>query len=188
MSSGLIGDILLLANRYKEASSYFRKALEATDDMIKADPKNELLRRDQLSYMDRLADTLAKSGETTEAHELTRRLLATLRARVDTSYASAFEMYQYTWSLLTTQFKDLRDPAVAKRYAQKLIEMSKGQDVGSRDLLARAYAGTGNFARAAEIETEALSMLPRDDPSDVRKELEANLSAFRAGKDAPTEN
>jgi non-specific serine/threonine protein kinase/serine/threonine-protein kinase len=188
MSSGLIGDVLLVANRYKEASVYFRRALDQTDEMIKADPKNEALRRDQLSYMDRLADTLARSGDTKEAHELTRRLLSTLRARVDTSDASAFEMYQYTWSLLTTQFKDLRDPGLAKRYAQKLIEMSKGQDVGSRDLLARAYAGTGNFAHAAEIETEALSMLPRDDPSDLRKELEANLNAFRAGKDAPAEN
>jgi hypothetical protein len=138
--------------------------------------------------MDRLADTLARSGDLAEARELTRRLLATLRARVEKSDASAFEMYQYTWSLLTTPFKDLRDPALAKQYAQRLIEMSKGQDIGSRDLLARAYAGTGNFARAAEIETEALSMLPRDDPSDVRKELEANLNAFRAGKDAPTEN
>jgi non-specific serine/threonine protein kinase/serine/threonine-protein kinase len=187
MSSGLIGDVLLLANRYKEASEHFRTALDATDEMVKADPKNQALRRDQLLYMDRLADTLAKSGDVGEARALTKRLLATLRAGVEKSDASAFELYQYTWSLLTTQFKDLRDPASAKKFAQKLIEMSKGQDVGSRDLLARAYAGTGSFARAVEIETEALSMLPRDD-SDLRKELEANLKAFQAGKDAPAEN
>jgi hypothetical protein len=64
--------------------------------------------------------------------------------------------------------------------------MSKGQDVNSMDLLARAYAGTGNFARAAEIESQALSKTPRDSP-DMRKEFEANLNAFRAGKDAPAE-
>jgi tetratricopeptide (TPR) repeat protein len=186
MSSGLIGDVLLLAIRYREASVYFRTALDATDALLKSEPKNELLRRDQLSYMDRLADTLAKSGDTKEAHELTRRLITTLRARVDQSDASDFEMYQYTWSLLTTQFRDLRDPGLAKTYAQKLIERSKGQDVGPLDLLARAYAGTGNFSRAVEIETQALSKLPRDS-SDLRKEIEANLNAFRAGKDAPAE-
>ena len=103
MSSGLIGDVLLQANRYKEASPYLRNALDATNDMVKADPQNESLRRDQLSYMDRLADTLAKSGNTKEAHKLTQRLLATLRARVDKSNASADELYQYTWSLLTTE-------------------------------------------------------------------------------------
>jgi len=188
MSSGIIGDVLLLANRYKEASTHFRTALDVTDEMVKADPQNEQFRRDQLSYMDRLADTLAKFGDSKEAHELTRRLLATLRARVDESDATEYELYQYAWSLVTTQFKDLRDPALAKRYAQKLIDGSKGQDVNSMDLLARAYAGTGNFARAAEIESQALSMLPRDDPSDVRKEFEANLNAFRAGKDAPESN
>ncbi len=188
MSSGVIGDVLLLANRYREASVYFRTALDATDQMVNADPKNELLRRDQLSYMDRLADTLAKSGNLREAHELTRRLLTTLRGQVDKSDASEYELYQYTWTLVTTQFRDLRDPALAKRYAQKLIEMSKGQNVGSLDLLARAYAGTGNFVRAAEIESRVLSMLPADDPSDVRKEFEANLKAFQAGKDAPVDN
>src|SRR5207248_8212020 len=108
MSSGVIGDVLLLANRYQEASIHFRTAHEAADELVKADPKNVLARRDQLSFMDRLADTLAKSGRITEARELTRRLLATLRERVDQSDASEFELYQYTWSLLTTQFKELR--------------------------------------------------------------------------------
>jgi tetratricopeptide (TPR) repeat protein len=188
MASGLIGDVLELANRDREASVYYRTALNASEDLVRADPKNDFLQRDQMTYMDRLADTLAKSGNMAQARDLTRRLLTILRGRVDNSDASEYELYQYSWSLLTTPVVDLRDPALAIKYAQKLTEISKNQDVGSLDLLARAYAGTGKYDRAVEIEAQAIAMLPRDDPSDLRKELETNLRQFRAGKPASEAN
>lgn len=187
MSSGLIGQTLAHANRHREAAVYYRRALQATEDLFYADPKNALLQRDLLSYIERLADVLAKSGgDMTEVRDLTRRSLAILKSRVDTSDASPFEQYEYAWSLLTTPCLDLRDPATAKRYAQKLTEMSQGQDPGRLDLLARAYAGTGKFARAVEIETQAVSMLPSNGSSDLRKELETNLANFRSGLPATT--
>lgn len=188
MCSGLIGDVLELANRHKESSAYYRRALDATESMFRADPKNELFQRDLLTYLERLANSLAKSGNMSEAGDLTRRGLAMLKPLVDKSDAPEFQLYEYAWILLTTPSLELRDPSVAKRYAQKLTEMSKGQDPGSLDLLARSFAGTGKFPRAVELETQALAMLPHDAPSDLRKELETNLRQFRSGLPAADNN
>jgi serine/threonine protein kinase len=189
MSSGLIGQTLEAANRHKEAAVYYRRALQATEDLYQADPKNALLQRDLLSYIERLADAVAKSGgDMTEVRDLTRRNLEILKSRVDKSDATPFELYQYAWTLLTTPCRDLRNPAIAEIYAQKLTETSKGQDPGMLDLLARAYAGTGKFTRAVEIEEQAVSMLPPNATSDMRKELETNLANFRSGLPATTDN
>ena len=67
------------------------------------------------------------------------------------------------------------------RLAAQLVEATRGEDPRMLDLLARAYAGTGNFEHAVETETRALNLLPRDLRSDLKEEIETNLAEFRSG-------
>ena len=111
---------------------------------------------------------------------MTKRLLSSLRPMVDRPDASVSSLWQYAWTLLTSACVELRDPATARRYAVRLVELSKGQDPSALDLLARAHAGLGEYARAAEIESQAVGLLPPDLSTDVRRELEGNLANFRS--------
>jgi hypothetical protein len=87
---------------------------------------------------------------------------------------------QYCLELLNTPFKDLRAPGLARQYAKQLVETTRGKDPYALDLLAQADYATGNAAHAVETETRALSLVPPDSVSELRKELEANLAKFSA--------
>jgi non-specific serine/threonine protein kinase/serine/threonine-protein kinase len=180
VASALIGDVLVLANRNREAAEHYRRALDVAEALAAADPKNEQFQRDLYTYLGRLADALANSGRVAEARVMTKRLLSSLRPLVDRSDASESSLRQYAWTLLTSACVDLRDAATARRYAVRLVEMSKGQDPYALDLLARAHAGMGEYERAVEIERQAVGLLPPDLSTDVRRELEANLASFRS--------
>ncbi len=91
------------------------------------------------------------------------------------------EIEQYCELLLTTPFKDLQAPALARQYAKQLVEMTKGTDPYTLDLLAQADYAAGNAIQAVETETKALALLPPNSVSDLKKQLEANLAKFRAG-------
>jgi serine/threonine protein kinase len=187
VASALIGDVLALGNRDKEAVRRYRRALDATETLAGADPRNEQFQRDRFTYLGRLADALAKSGDIAGARSMTRRLLAELKPAVDGPGASEFSLWQYAWTLLTTPCADYRDPAEARRYAERLVAMSRGQDPSALDLLARAHAGVGEYSRAAEIERQAVGLLPPGLSTDLRRELEDNLSRFSsaASKSSP---
>ena len=69
----------------------------------------------------------------------------------------------------------------------RLVGSSKGENATYLDLLGRAYAATGDLEQAIETEQKALSLLPAEKSSDFRRELEANLAAFRRGLHYPPE-
>ena len=169
------------SKRYPEAARKFRRAVEVEEVLAAKDPRNEYYQRHLSNYLSRLADSVAKSGDMGEGRVLTRRALDVLMPLVNKESAQQLDLYQYAWILLTTPFQDLRDPAKALAYAAQLAEATHGEDPRMLDLLARAYAGTGNFERAVETETRALNLLPRDLRSDLKEEIETNLAEFRSG-------
>jgi serine/threonine protein kinase/tetratricopeptide (TPR) repeat protein len=185
-ASGLIGDILVLSGRYREAADSFRTALQMSEKLATADPGNGQYQRDLSTYLARLADADARSGEMNEARILTRKALAVLRPMVDRGDASEVDLFQYAWILLTTRCAELRNARSARAYAERLVEITTGQDSRTLDLLARAYAAAGQRAQAVETEGRALDLLPADSPSDLRSELEGNLADFRSGLAAPS--
>jgi tetratricopeptide (TPR) repeat protein len=176
-SSTLIGDILVLAKRYPEAVVRFRKSLSVTEKLAALDPNNEQYQRDLSMYRARLADAVAHTGAMEEAEALTRRALRELMPLV--KKGAQTDLYQYAWLLLTTPCKELRDPATALQYAERLHQMTNGQDPRMLDLVARATAALGSPARAVEYELRALQMLPSDTTSDLKQEIETNLADFR---------
>ncbi len=180
MSAALIGDILVLGGRQKEAAEYFRRAAAVAERLSADDPRNDQYRRDVLSFLTRLADASGKSGNMAEARSMTLRALSMLRPQVDQDNAAELDLYQYAWTLLTTPCLELRDPATARRYALKLVSMTKGQDARTLDVLARAHAASGDYAEAVDTETRALKLLPPGRASDLSTELEANLAEYRS--------
>jgi hypothetical protein len=67
------------------------------------------------------------------------------------------------------------------------VASSKGENPAYLDLLARAYGAAGDFKLAIETEKQALILVPLGTSSDLRRELETNLAAFRKGVRYPLE-
>jgi tetratricopeptide (TPR) repeat protein len=177
---GLIGDVLMLAKRYREAAKYYRTALQVAERLAERDSRNAQYTRDRITYLGRLADAEANAGSSDVARALTSRTLALLRPAAATAEASQFELYQYAWTLVNTPFSDLQNWPEAERCALRLTNMTKGSDARSLDLLARAYAGLGRFDQAVATEERAIGLLPAGKASDLRTELESNWHRFQS--------
>jgi tetratricopeptide (TPR) repeat protein len=176
----VMGDILKNAAKNDEAVDSFQQALQLTETLVAEDPKNTEYKRDLHITLGRLADALYAAGKKQEARRATERALQVLRPMVDAPGASDYEIYQYCWLMLTTPFRDLRAPSLARHYAEQLVQATAGKDPNTLDLLARALAGAGDYPRAVETESKALALLPPNSASDLRTELEKNLTDFRA--------
>ena len=185
IAAALIGDVLVDSNRFREAAIRYRRALDVTEQSASQDPRNEQYQRDIPTFLARLAEAEMQSGNTSAAHDYTRRALIALRPLINKPDASEVTIYAYVRTLITTPFKDLRDDAGARRYAERAVQLSKGQDPGALDLLARTQAATGDFRAAVETESKAIGMLPPNSQTQVRTELETNLTAFQARRTPP---
>jgi serine/threonine protein kinase/tetratricopeptide (TPR) repeat protein len=175
-----IGDVLTDTGKKQEAVESYSRALKLNQTLMAEDPKNVQYRQDLGITLQRLAEVLVAAHRMSEARQMTDRALKLLRPIVDGPGMSFDETHQICWILLTTPFKELQDPAVAKQYAEKLVSSTQAKDPAILDLLARSYFGTGDSARAVETETKAISLLPPNTQSEMRKELESNLKKFRA--------
>jgi serine/threonine protein kinase/tetratricopeptide (TPR) repeat protein len=176
----LIGDTLASAGRNENAIKSYRQALEIMQKLVAEDQKDTAHKRHLTDVLMRLATTLYKVGKRDEAREVTVQALQILRPMVDGPDPFITEIQQYCELLLTTPFKDLQVPALARQYARQLVEMTKGNDAYTLDLLAQSEYATGNAVHAVETETKALALLPPNSVSDLRKGLEANLAKFSA--------
>jgi eukaryotic-like serine/threonine-protein kinase len=177
----VIGTTLSMAGRNEDAIKSFRNAVEITRKLVAEDPKDTAHKRYLYDVLLRLSTALYKVGKRDQARQATVEALQVLRPMVDGVEPAIPEIEQYCELLLTTPFKDLQAPGPARQYAKQLVEMTKGTDPYTLDLLAQAdYAG-GDALRARETEAKALALLPPDSVSDLKKRLETNLAKFRAG-------
>jgi len=186
MASAVIGDSLVSAERHKEAIPYFRRSLKVAEDLAARDPHNEQYQRDLSNSLDRLADVVARNGGMAEAKKLQGRALSVLGPLVRKDAPSELDLQQYAYILLMSPFEELRNAAAAKRVAEKLVAMTRGNSAQMLDLLALAYAGLGDFQKAIETESKVLELLPAEPKTDLRKEFETNLAAFRSGVARPS--
>ena len=69
-------------------------------------------------------------------------------------------------------------------YALKAVQMGKSNDEFALHVLAQAYAGTGDYAHAAESEERALALFPPLQPwqpkAVQRENMERTLNRYRA--------
>jgi non-specific serine/threonine protein kinase/serine/threonine-protein kinase len=183
-AAGMIGDVLRANERHEEALTHFRQALQICERNLEGDPKNAQYQRDVITYAARLGRYASLSGNAAEGRASTQRALRLLAPLVSVPDAPTADLYQYAWILLTTPYPELQDPLKALEIATRLTTGRRADEPANLNLLALAYAKTGEPAKAVELEQRALRLIPADSQSELRKELERNLAGFQlaAGK------
>jgi len=147
-ATGVLGDVLLYnAHRPAEAADAYRKALQLIEELADSDPRNSQYHRDLCTMLSRLGEALTAAGKNAEARIVTRRVLDILKPLVDTPDAKLYDLHQYAWTLLKTSDPSLRNPTEAIRAAERAVQLTSRGDASTLDVLARAYAASGQYAR-----------------------------------------
>jgi len=175
-----IGDIFALNKQPQTAAGYFRNALKISEELALKDPRNQQNQRDLAATLGRLSAALAESGNKAEARQMIVREFSILKPMIEKQDPHSYDLYEYCWRLLTTEFKDIQNPALALQIAQTLVTRTRSESPEMLDLLARAQSATGDAAMAVKTEAKALAALPRTATSAMRSEFEKNLADFRA--------
>src|SRR5262249_36101375 len=175
-----IGETLNTAGRTKEAVTSFQRSLEVTEQLVKADPSDTVHQRVLHGVLVRLAKALYKTGNRTQAWQMPAGAKGLLKQMLNRPEQAKDELEQYCELLLPTPFNDLKDTALARRYADQLVEMTKQKDAYPLDLLAQAKGAAGDLQGAIQTEKQALQLLPPDSTSDQKKQIEKNLAEFEA--------
>ena len=82
------------------------------------------------------------------------------------------------WILATASESELRDAPRALELARRAVQATERRDPRALEALAAAQAATGEFARAAEIQDEAVNLLRPGQQADAR----ARLERYRSGQ------
>ena len=99
------------------------------------------------------------------------------RARRDFEYACRRSpanptfLNELAWLLATCPVETVRDGKRAVQLATKACEQTKWKNGGYCDTLAAAYAESGEFKRATEMQLKALTLLSKSDQTDARSRL-----------------
>ena len=139
----------------------------------------------------RMDEMAAKSADPTRLRMLKFQVLsqadqgaeaiATAKQLLDAKIgAEGFNMI--AWTIATEMDEKDRDLNVALTAANKAVEASKGEDAMVLDTQARVYWEMGNDAKAAEIQTKAVSLGEKAGLSgEVMGEMQSSLKRYQAG-------
>jgi tetratricopeptide (TPR) repeat protein len=193
---GMTGLSLLRLERSGEALPHLEQAVEQ-------DPENR-------DFLRLLIDALQKEGRDDEAAlgmlrlleidpclEVRERLYLYSQQRGD--YAEQFRIFEegtqrcpesarnlinYAWVLATVPIDELRDGERALATAKRGISLLDGRPGPAQlDTLAAAYAEAGDFARAGQIERDALQLLESGGASEAGlAPFREHLAEFEAGR------
>jgi arylsulfatase A-like enzyme len=193
---GMTGLALVRLGRFGDALPYLERAMER-------DPENRDFQRLQIA-------ALEHEGRADDAAREMRRLLELdacanvreklyLHAQQGGDHAEQFRIFEagatrcpetaqnllnYAWVLATVPVDELRDGERALATAKRgigLLEAKPGP--AQTDTLAAAYAETGDFGQAAELEREALQQLEAGGaPEAVLSAFREHLAEFEAGR------
>ncbi len=100
------------------------------------------------------------------------------RVRADKADATANDLNNHAWSLLTAELQEFRAPAAALRYARRAAQITGEADANILDTLALAYFMSGDPRRAAQTEEKAIALLPEQ--SSLRQGFEVSLDKYKA--------
>ena len=82
------------------------------------------------------------------------------------------------WRLATSTDPLARDGALAVELAQQAVAATRRKDPQMLDTLAAAYAEVGQFAKAGEIQKEAITLLESEE---TKQEYAARLKLYESG-------
>lgn len=96
----------------------------------------------------------------------------------DTIKDDAQQLNRVAWSVATDEGITQRDLKLAKRFAERAVEVSERKEAAILDTLARVMFDSGEIDKAIEVQTEAVSK--SDDQG--KAELEQALKKYKAAK------
>ncbi|MEW6732569.1 MAG: serine/threonine-protein kinase [Acidobacteriota bacterium] len=135
-------------------SFYIRKALNEHQ------LSNSLFRVELLRSLRFLTDLLIKTGYISEADRLTEEILMRYKLRVERKEASAVELADYAWLLLSYEPKKLNNTTIALEYAKQANNIANGKNLAILLKLFRAYHLTGDDKNAQATSQHFVSLLP----------------------------
>jgi tetratricopeptide (TPR) repeat protein len=130
---------LSVASRLPEAVAEYRRALD--------------IRPDYANAHNNLGSVLASMGQRREAVAHFREAM-----RLDPTHAQSFS--NLAWHLAVSDESTAEERSEAVTFAERAATLTARTDQYALDVLAAAYASTGDFARAAAIVREALAIDP----------------------------
>ena len=113
-----------------------------------------------------------------EARTVVSQGLSAMRAAAENSDESG-PKNAYAWEALTCEPSDLQDPEAALVFALEAVELGQWRDPDVIDTLALAYHRTGDTAKAIEVESQALDLIPEEDAA-RREPFEATIAEYQA--------
>ncbi len=133
-----------------------------------------------------LAKALARAycvgAEQAEARGLWREALQAYESALlaDASYVHLLD--RLAWLLATCPMDELRDGARAVRAATQACEPNRWENAACIDVLAAAYAETGDFLSAIRRQKTAIGLLSEDERTSVRTDYVGRLHLYEAGE------
>ena len=114
-----------------------------------------------------------------ESMELAQKGLAILKEVARRPDVQAYQLFDVATGLLTAEPVELREPDLAVKYAERIVEASSRRNPEFLLTLAEAYRAAGQSAKARAAAQEGLSLLPPETPatvtSRVRKLLHSQI-------------
>ncbi|HLK66683.1 MAG TPA: protein kinase [Bryobacteraceae bacterium] len=156
----------------------FRRSVHSMEIALEIDPSdlNSPLRLavTLLAYSRRLA----AGNDRAAAHDAAAEAVRLLHQTATRPTAGAVEWNEYADALLKNGFPDLTRPDEALQLARNAVSATNRKNPFFLDTMAWAYYRTGDAAKAAEIEREALALVPADAKGGLRGELQQGLDSF----------
>jgi tetratricopeptide (TPR) repeat protein len=168
-----------------KAAQAYEQAITELDTLAKADPANARIRT-ELSYMlNQRVRILMATGRRDEARRDAQRALALLRAGIEQPGAGGEAFNEYAWALVSTEVEEVRNPALALKFATRAMELAGGQNPVYMHTLSWAHYRLGNRDEAIRTLERALTAMPSATSGPavgLRRQVETDLVTFRSGK------
>lgn len=157
-----------LANVLAQDATTFPEAITHYQTAMRLDPQN-------MEIVHAMAQAQLDNGQIPEA-------ISSFRLAYERGNGWTPAALPLAWLLATTSNSEHRDGKEALRLAQEALANEASPSVGTLDVLAAAYAETGQFDKAAEAAQLALELLPEEAPASIREALLQRQKLYQESK------
>jgi tetratricopeptide (TPR) repeat protein len=178
-----LADIQKRTDKPADALLNCRRSLEASEALHAEDPKNVLYGIDVAQEKVLLVDLLLAGSDPAAARAETARAVAYLRPLAAAEPPNRYYLVDYVTILAGTPFREFASPAETLAWARKAVDLMRGTDPESLDLLAQACRRAGSLEEAIAAEQKAIALLPPAQSGPVpemRRKLTATLAEFQS--------